>query len=86
MRASKILIGATLGAVSLAATGAFVAATVGAVPIVMASTVALIPHGPAPVMSAVGPYIHVAHGAAPFRVVESSSRTIAAAARGASIR
>jgi len=86
MRASKILIGATLGTLSLAVTAAFVATTVSAVSIVMASTVALIPHGPVPVMSAGGPYTHVAYGAALFRVVESSSRTIAAAARGASIR
>ena len=86
MRASKILIGATLGALSLVAMSAFVAVTVSAVSLVMASTLSLVPHDLTPVASAASRRTAVAYGAAPFRVVESSSRTIAAAARGISVR
>jgi hypothetical protein len=86
MRAAKILIGATLGALSIVATGAFITATVSAVSIVMAGTVALVPHDPTPIMSAGSPHTNIAYGGAPFRIVDSSSRTIAAAARGASVR
>jgi hypothetical protein len=83
MRASKILIGATLGALSIVAMGTFVAATVSAASILMMGTVALVPHDPTPIVSAGSPHTEVAYGAAPFRIVDSSSRTIAAAARGA---
>jgi hypothetical protein len=86
MRASKLLIGATLGALSIVATGAFVTATVSAVSIVMAGTAALVQHGPTPTVSAGSAHTNVAYGAAPFRIVDSSSRAIAAAARGASVR
>ena len=86
MRASKILIGATLGALSIVAMGAFVGVTVSAVSIVMASTLSLVPHDPTPIMSAGSPHTTVAYGGAPFRMVDLSSRTIAAAARGASVR
>jgi tetrahydrodipicolinate N-succinyltransferase len=86
MGASKVVIGATLGALSIVATGAFVTATVSAVSIVMAGTVSLIQHDPAPIVSAGSAHTNVAYGAAPFRIVDSSARTIAAAARGASVR
>jgi hypothetical protein len=86
MRAAKILIGATLGALSIAAMGAFVGATVSAVSIVMAGTVALVQHDPMPIVSAGYPHTEVAYAGAPFRVVESSSRMMAAAARGAGVR
>jgi hypothetical protein len=86
MRASKILIGATLGALSIVAMTAFIGATVSAVSIVMAGTVSLVQHGPTPVMSAASPRTDVAYGGAPFRIVDSSSRTVAAAARGAGVR
>jgi hypothetical protein len=86
MRASKVFVGATLGALSLAATAAFVALSVSAASIVMAGTAALVPHDPAPIASAGSPHTSVAYGAAPLRMVESSSRTIAAAARGVRVR
>ncbi len=86
MRAAKILIGGVLGAVSIVAMGAFVAASVSAASIVTASTVALVAHDPVPIISAGSPRTEVAYGAAPFRIVDSSSRIVAAAARGASIR
>jgi hypothetical protein len=86
MRASRILIGATLGALSIAAMGAIVGATVSAVSFVMTGTIALAQHDPTPIMSAGSPRTEVAYGAAPFRIVDSSARTVAAAARGASIR
>jgi hypothetical protein len=86
MRASKILIGATLGALSIAAMAAFVGFSVSAVSIVVANTVALTQHEPTPIVSAASPHTEVAYGAAPFRIVDSSSRTIAAAARGATVR
>ena len=86
MRASKILIGATLGALSIVATVAFIGATVSAASIVMIGTASLVQHDPTPIMSAGSPRTNVAYGGAPFRIVNSSSRTIAAAARGASVR
>jgi hypothetical protein len=87
MRGSSILIGATLGALSIAAMGAFVGATVSAVSIVMTGTVSLVQHDPTPIMSAGSPRTtDVAYGGAPFRVVDSASRSVAAAARGAGVR
>lgn len=86
MRASKILIGATLGALSVVAMGAFVGATMSAASILMMGTVSLVQHGSAPIMSAGSPHTEVAYGAAPFRIVDSSSRAVAAAVRGASVR
>jgi hypothetical protein len=86
MRASKILIGATLGTLSIVAMGAFIGATASAVSIVMMGTVSLVQHDPTPIISAGSPRTNVAYGGAPFRIVDSSSRTVAAAARGAGVR
>jgi hypothetical protein len=86
MRASKIFIGATLGALSVVAMVGFVGITVSAASIIVTNTFALVQHEPPPTMSAGSARTEVAYGAAPFRIVDSSSRMVAAAARGASIR
>ncbi len=86
MRASKIFIGATLGALSIAAMAAFVGATVNAASILMTTTALGVRHDPTPRLSAGTPRTEVAYGAAPFRIVDSSSRMVAATARGASVR